>query len=147
MALTTPDDSHETTPESIVKLDREFLDALSDWIESFYKNPVWGNAPRSSSPKNQRLTLLLKTVREENDINARDAEGNTLLHLVAGTNGMELWSLLLSHPDTDVNAQNKLGNTPLMRLIFKQENMGPMARVLLAHPAIDLEVRNNYEDE
>lgn len=147
MALTTPDDSHETTPESIVKLDREFLDALSDWIELFYTDPIRKCAPRSSSPKNQRLKLLFETVREENDINARDAEGNTLLHLVAGTNGMELWSLLLSHPNTDVNAQNNLRSTPLMRLIFKQENMEPMARVLLAHPAIDLEVRNNYEDE
>lgn len=65
------------------------------------------------------MTLLLETIRQTNNINARNKNEHTLLSLVAYTNERELLELLLSHPKIDVNTQNKQKNTPLMMVVLK----------------------------
>ena len=84
-----------------------------------------------------------------NDINTRNDEGDTLLNLVATTSEIELFKLLLSHPNIDVNTQDNRKTTPLMKVIAKgeAEAMEPMLRVILVHPAINTEIRNNLDDQ
>lgn len=138
------DTSAEGVQEVHEKLDEQFLAELWKHIDAYYIKNHNPKFPKASLPENQEMTLLLETIRQTNNINARNKNEHTLLSLVAYTNERELLELLLSHPKIDVNTQNKQKNTPLMMVVLKWGNMVPMLEPLLARSDIDLEIRNNY---
>lgn len=100
--------------------------------------------PKKNLPENHEMSLLLNTIRQTNNINAKNENGHTLLSLVAYTNEREFLEFLLSCPQTDVNVQNNQKNTPVMRVIFRGRDMKLMLEPLLAHTSLDLGIRNTF---
>ena len=56
------------------------------------------------------LFLQFKSI----DVNLKNLEGNTPLHIATGTNLIETVQILLQHEKIDINLQNNLGKTSLM---------------------------------
>ncbi|XP_057535571.1 ankyrin repeat-containing protein BDA1-like [Amaranthus tricolor] len=70
--------------------------------------------------KNERfdaLKVLVELLRSENNgsnlMNAKNDDGNTILHLAALCNNLEITKFLLATPEIDPNAMNNNGLTPL----------------------------------
>ena len=75
------------------------------------------------------------------DVNAKDEEGNTALHLAAGFDEVEVIKILVSS-GADINAINSAGDTPLHHAVWfpGQEKV----ELLLSYPGIIVSVRNGH---
>jgi ankyrin repeat protein len=62
--------------------------------------------------ENVRLWLRFLLEQDDVDLNAKDSEGNTPLHL-ALESGQEVVSMLLMQHGADVTSSNNFGRTPL----------------------------------
>lgn len=129
--------------EKTVVLDENFIQTASKYIEKYYSSDARKSLGNSNLPENQELTLLLREVQATHDINASDSRKNTLLYKVAGTNEVEFFDFLLTHPNIDVNAQDNRGYTPLMMMIILNPENATMIKSILAHPAINMEIQNH----
>lgn len=85
---------------------------------------------------NQDITRQLLTTQRV-DVNARDNDGATPLHLAAGYGEEgDVVAVLLNAPQTDINARDKEGRTPLHRAIAY--NRTAIVRQLLSKKDIDI---------
>jgi len=73
------------------------------------------------------------------DINVKDSDGQTPLHIAARVDGVEMARLLLAH-GANVNANDNQGKTPLFAAARKGSK--PMIELLTANGA-DINARNN----
>ena len=58
--------------------------------------------------------IVSKWVKETSDINAINAEGNTILHLAVASAKKNLVKWILSRQGIDIDARNEKGNSPLI---------------------------------
>jgi ankyrin repeat protein len=80
------------------------------------------------------------------DINIKDDNyKETPLHIAVASQESEIVSILLKHPDIDVNAQNIRGETPLMYGIPVAQP--EIIQLLLDHPKIDVNIQTFDEKE
>jgi hypothetical protein len=91
---------------------------LDDPTDTFDGDPMLTIAVRFSSHEFQRLDVVKLLIDKGADVNAKEPNGNTPLHL-ADLNA-ELVELLIAK-GADVNIKNKLGETPLQALPAKHQ--------------------------
>lgn len=82
------------------------------------------------------------------DVNAQDEYGLTALH-VAVTFGLDdIVSVLLEHPDIDINSKDLHGNTPLLLAFSKDDFYAKkefhIAQQLIDKPAVNVNAVNNH---
>ena len=93
------------------------------------------------------MALILRAVLEsgkEFDPNASNPDFGTPLMLAIYSEMVEIFQLILSHPDVDVNAQEQDGWTALM-LAVKAESP-QMVKDLMTHPKIDPNISNHANE-
>ena len=121
----------------------EFIEALlhaGAEVNDF--NPVRKVSPVHLAVKNGRPESLEILLRYGANVNGREGEGRTALHVLLGQwnrEGMEnvRWpylELLVSHLAIDVNAHDNTESTPLELAVRK--NLAPVARKLLQAGAV-----------
>ena len=81
------------------------------------------------------------------DVNIKNNEGNTPLHLLCKKNRIEVFQFFLNYRKTDVNVQNINGDTCLHLLCNSRyyEDSLPLVELILAHPKIKLNIKNNKD--
>jgi ankyrin repeat protein len=89
----------------------------------------------------QLLTEIL--INKTIDLDQKDEEGNTLLHIVAKANHLPLAKLLLEK-GANTNIINKNSETPLVGCIQRQIDNGEMIKLLLDHSNQDFD---SFESE
>ncbi|MFA6091205.1 MAG: ankyrin repeat domain-containing protein [Candidatus Gracilibacteria bacterium] len=81
---------------------------------------------------------MAKSIQDSGDVNSQCDGGRIfgkgVTPLIAA-HSVELTELLLSHPDTDVNKGDPVGNSPLMR---ETRSGGEKFHILLAHPKTNI---------
>lgn len=103
-------------------------------------NPVRKVSSIHLAMKNNRPESLELLLRFGANVNQRDGEGRTALHILIGQwnkNENVRWSyfdLLISHPAIDVNAQDNNEVTPLELAV--QKNLQPVVKKLLQAGAV-----------
>ena len=78
-----------------------------------------------------RVDVAKVLVKHNADVNAKDKDGNTALHLAVIRQKVDITRTLLKH-NADVNARNNLGNTVLDCAV---DNCQELVELLLAHGA------------
>ncbi|RWR84303.1 ankyrin repeat-containing protein NPR4-like protein [Cinnamomum micranthum f. kanehirae] len=74
--------------------------------------------------KFEALKKLIELVKDERGfVNLTDRDDNTILHLLAAKDKLEVISFLLKIPEVDVNAKNSAGFMPLEVSLQQNENM------------------------
>ncbi|RWR84306.1 ankyrin repeat-containing protein NPR4-like protein [Cinnamomum micranthum f. kanehirae] len=82
--------------------------------------------------KFEALKKLIELVKDERGfVNLRDRDDNTILHLLAATDKLEVIEFLLKIPGVDVNAKNSAGFMPLEVSLQQNENRLPEFRIRL----------------
>ncbi|XP_067134797.1 putative ankyrin repeat protein RF_0381 [Centruroides vittatus] len=64
--------------------------------------------------KKNACAIVKRLLDKGSDVNAQDPNGDTALHIAAGRGYTECVSILLKHPEIEINKQNLGGYTPLM---------------------------------
>ncbi len=101
---------------------------------------------------NQDIDGIKKSLSEGIDINTRDKNGDTPLHVACSAIFPDVIGFLMGH-NADINLRNNNGNTPLLSLITgldsiwgdKSEDINKYAKILISKGA-DPDCRNNYGD-
>jgi len=92
-----------------------------------------------------KIHQLIIIIQETNiNINIRDRDGRTGLHLACDANQIECIEILLNHSDIDVNLADRLGRSPLENAI--QSESAAVVKLLLDHPLTDVNVSSSYRE-
>ena len=95
---------------------------------------------------NPVVRLLLE--QPEVDLNCRNTNGSTALHLAASDDNVEGVELLLADPRLNtVNHENKYGETAVMEAMMNHLFLNDQVNVLhklTAHPSVDLDTRDRH---
>ncbi|XP_023220588.1 E3 ubiquitin-protein ligase MIB1-like [Centruroides sculpturatus] len=78
-------------------------------IRDRYECTALHHAARKNS-----VLLVAKLLEKGSDVNAQDPRGDTALHIAAGRGLVDVATVLLEHPEVNINKQNEDGFTPLM---------------------------------
>lgn len=93
--------------------------------QSHLGNTAFMMAAENGRPGNINIMkLLLAVPGQVIDINQKNSKGKTALIMAAGNRAKDSIKLLLTLPGIDINAQDKNGNTALMKII-KEANKEP----------------------
>jgi len=92
--------------------------------------------------KSGDLRRLEYLVQKGEDIQAKNAEGKTLLHLACQHSQPEIADCILKNGG-DVNARNTQGKTALIEVCSNFFSRGAIVNILLAHPNIDYTITDN----
>ena len=91
---------------------------------------------------NNVVQLLLN--HPQIDVNKVDSVGQCALHYAGFRDNHEGMAALLASKDlTTINQKEHYGLTPIMRAIYR--NAVNCFNLLLAHPEVDLDTRDNYQ--
>ncbi len=98
-------------------------------------------ASQQRSPTHVEIARILLS-QTETDLNARDADGRTPLHVSCITGNREVAQLLITQ-SADINAQDKYGETPLH--LSARNGRTDLVTLLLAQPAIKVNIVEKEE--
>lgn len=105
------------------------------------------------------MTQLIKAVKARDsdlvkqllyssiDINAQDKYGSTALHVAVRMELDDIVSILLEHPDIDVNSKEPNGNTPLLVALSEDDYFSQRQNIvkqLIANPSVNVNAVNHY---
>ena len=81
----------------------------------------------------------------QTDINKVDEDGYCALHWAVGEDNHEGLAALLARQDlTTINQRDNEGRTPIMKAVQQRDNRVNCFNLLLAHPEVDLDTRDDY---
>lgn len=111
---------------------------LSCTLTSFAKNPLIAAVEAGELPKVQKM------INSGIDVNTRDAEGNTSLHIAALYGNIEMMKWLMEHK-ANINAKNNLGRSPyvmwfrftMLPLPEKMQRLREVDHLFLKHGSTD----------
>eukprot|EP00800_Vazella_pourtalesii_P010574 TRINITY_DN25932_c0_g1_i1.p1 TRINITY_DN25932_c0_g1~~TRINITY_DN25932_c0_g1_i1.p1 ORF type:complete len:212 (-),score=50.57 TRINITY_DN25932_c0_g1_i1:63-698(-) len=96
--------------------------------------------PLQEAAKRGNLEFLNECLQNKVSVNSLDKSGSTAIHWAARGGHIDCATALLKYPNTQVNAKNKLGDTPLHNAAWK----GDSAIVgMLIEAGADITIRNN----
>ncbi|WP_253302395.1 ankyrin repeat domain-containing protein [Wolbachia endosymbiont of Psylliodes chrysocephala] len=108
-------------------------------LENFYPQIAIANASLRMAVQNGYNGLFTSLLGRGADVNAKDPEGVTFLHVAAQYNREDMARLLLRE-GADVNATTSNGNTPLhLAVMAKKEDVAK----LLLYKGADINAKNN----
>ena len=89
------------------------------------------------------LNKVIELISKGADVNAKDKDERTPLHLAAQYGHTEIVELLLKKESIDVNAKNKYGQTPLHHAAW--EDHTAIVELLLKKKSIDVNAKDEYD--
>ena len=115
------------------------------WTCTEHSNPLGltGLMLALSNKHNNVVRLLLN--HPQIDVNKVDHDGACALHWAVYNDNHEGMAALLARQDlTTINQRSNHGRTPIMRALTGPTRVNCF-NLLLAHPEVDLDTRNNYQ--
>jgi len=107
-----------------------------------------GQGPLIDAVKNNNVENVKQLLSEKYDVNYTDHQGNTGLIWAAMLGHLDCLSVLLSHPDIDVNIQNDWKDSALFVSTQTRENENKeIFSLLIDHPDIDVNLLYDKGDE
>ena len=91
--------------------------------------------------KVQELIAMLTNADDVQDVNQRDLEGCTPLHLACAEGNVHVLRILLRHPNISVMATDEDGNTPF-HLVCQEDNDQLAVAEMLKDPRVDVTRKN-----
>ena len=89
------------------------------------------------------MNKVIELISKGADVNAKDKDERTPLHLAAQYGHTEIVELLLKKESIDVNAKNKYGQTPLHHAAW--EDHTAIVELLLKKKSIDVNAKDEYD--
>ncbi|MBA0568108.1 hypothetical protein Golob_005623 [Gossypium lobatum] len=102
-----------------------YLEIVKGWSRWTQRRPAWPQSARVVTERDEtalhlcvgsnRLSLIEEIGRDDDNemVNHKDCEGNTLLHIAVAKKLIEIIKFLLTIPGLEINAMNKNGFTAL----------------------------------